>query len=172
MTTAMIALAFFPALLVLAAVYDLTTMTIPNWLNALVVLSFVLFAPMTGMGLEAMLGHLGAGALMFAIGIMMFALGWMGGGDAKLIAGVAMWCGWSALMPFLVLAAIFGGILTVAIVLTRTMPLPPFLCRIEWVMRLHDRHTGVPYGIALAAAGLLIYQDLSLFPLLHTRAFG
>ena len=56
-------------------------------------------------------------------------------------------------------ASIFGGILTLAIIKFRLMPLPAALAEQRWVKRLHKLDGGVPYGIALAAAALLIYPE-------------
>jgi prepilin peptidase CpaA len=56
-------------------------------------------------------------------------------------------------------AAIFGGLLTLAILQFRKWPLPAALLSQEWVKRLHDRDTGVPYGIALAIGALMIYPE-------------
>jgi prepilin peptidase CpaA len=49
--------------------------------------------------------------------------------------------------------------LTVLILKFRVNPLPPILAHQDWVQRLHDKDAGVPYGIALAAAALLVYPD-------------
>ena len=52
-------------------------------------------------------------------------------------------------------AAICGGLLTLGLLTARATTLPAMLARHAWIARLHDRGAGVPYGIALAAAGLL-----------------
>ncbi|GFO82863.1 MAG: hypothetical protein A49_24900 [Methyloceanibacter sp.] len=45
------------------------------------------------------------------------------------------------------------------LLLMRSLPLPATLYSQQWITRLHDSKEGVPYGIALAAAGLLVYPD-------------
>ena len=50
-----------------------------------------------------------------------------------------------------------GGVLSVAIILLRTIPLPSFALGWTWLSRLHDTKNGIPYGIALAGAALVIY---------------
>jgi prepilin peptidase CpaA len=45
----------------------------------------------------------------------------------------------------------------------RRWPLPAAFVRVGWIARLHDGSTGIPYGIALAAAGLLTYSDTAIF---------
>jgi hypothetical protein len=87
------------------------------------------------------------------IAFVMFNLGWIGGGDAKLAAATAAWLGWAAILDYGLAAALFGGILTLIILGARTAPLPAVFGRIDWLARLHNANAGVPYGIALAAAG-------------------
>ena len=53
--------------------------------------------------------------------------------------------------------AIGGGGLTVAVLMLRWVSLPGFARRWTWLARLHNPDCGVPYGIALAAAALLVY---------------
>src|SRR5688572_22236745 len=94
----------FPAIMICAAVSDLLTMRIPNWLTGGLVLIFPLIALLAGLELSALLGHLAAGLLLLAVGVAMFVPGWMGGGDAKLLAGIGLWFGLSfTLANFLLL---------------------------------------------------------------------
>jgi prepilin peptidase CpaA len=86
-------------------------------------------------------------------------MGWIGGGDAKLAAATALWFGFDHLLPYLFYASLLGGALTLLLLSFRTLPLPQYLAAQQWVQRLHDKKSGVPYGIALAAAALLVYPD-------------
>jgi prepilin peptidase CpaA len=86
-------------------------------------------------------------------------MGWIGGGDAKLAAATALWLGFDFLPSYLIYASLFGGALTLALLQFRKWPLPAMLAEQDWVVRLHRDDTGVPYGIALAAAALAIYPD-------------
>ncbi|MFN5716783.1 MAG: peptidase, partial [Bradyrhizobium sp.] len=63
------------------------------------------------------------------------------------------------LLPYLVLASLFGGALTVLLLQLRQWPLPYPLASQAWLSRLHDKQTGIPYGIALALGALLIYPE-------------
>ena len=63
----------------------------------------------------------------------------------------------------MVYAALLGGVLTLSVLALRQLPLTPFLARFVWLERLHDRKSGVPYGVALAAAGLLTYSNSAVF---------
>src|SRR6185312_1116623 len=91
------------------------------------------------------------------------ALGWIGGGDAKLFAAVALWLGFTDMMVYALVASICGGALTLAILLLRQCPLPALLARQSWLLRLHDEHSGIPYGVALAAGAFLILPSTEIF---------
>ena len=41
--------------------------------------------------------------------------------------------------------------------------MPPQLATTDWLARLHKKDNGVPYGIALAAAGLLLYPETAIW---------
>ena len=150
-------LGFFPAIMALCASTDLLTMTIPNRLCGILVLGYFLLAPAFQTPGEVILLNLSCGVTILAITFVMFALGWIGGGDAKLAAATALWMGWSLVLDFGTTAAVCGGFLTLGILAARMTPLPAILERRAWIARLHDRKSGVPYGIALAAAGMAQY---------------
>lgn len=153
----------FPAAMAFAGSMDLFTMTIPNRISIGLIIGFVVAAPFSGMDAMGLLGHVGAGALMLAVGIGMFALGWLGGGDAKLLAAAALWLGFDRLLEYLLYVAMAGGLLALSILIYRSIAPPLWLCREEWAMRLHAKTGGIPYGIALAAAGLLVYPSTIWF---------
>lgn len=147
----------FPAAMALAGSMDLFTMTIPNRITVGLVIGFVIAAPFAGLGWWGLASHVGAFVLMLAIGIFLFAMGWFGGGDAKLLAATALWIGLDRLFEYVVLTSIAGGALVMLILMYREMTPPVWLCTQEWAARLHKDAGGIPYGIALAAAGLWVY---------------
>jgi prepilin peptidase CpaA len=149
-------IAFFAACLVAAAISDALTMTIPNRLTLALAAAFPVAGLFLGMDIVTLGWHLAAGMLVLAVTFGLFAMGWFGGGDAKLAAGTALWLGFDLLLPWLLITSLFGGALTIIILLVRQMPLPGMLARQEWVLRLHAPETGVPYGIAIAAGGLWV----------------
>lgn len=157
MLTQAIILTLFPAVMAFAASSDLLTMTIANRVSLILVGGFVLLAVLTGMSPVAVAWHFAAGAAVLALTFVMFSCGWVGGGDAKLAAATALWFGFAHLFDYLVYASLLGGALTLALIQFRMLPLPAPLARREWIDRLHRRGGGVPYGIALAAAALLVY---------------
>ena len=134
-------------------------MTISNRVTLILVAGFFALALFTGMNLNAVMWHSVAALAVLAVTFVFFAQGWIGGGDAKLAAATALWLGFDHLLPYVLYASIFGGILTIAMIRFRLMPLPAALAEQDWVKRLHKLDGGVPYGIALAAAALLIYPD-------------
>lgn len=161
-----VALLVFPLLMAFAASSDLLTMRISNRLVLLLVAAFALIALPAGLPLQTLGLHLAAAALVLAVAFAFFAFGWIGGGDAKLAAATALWVGFPLLVHYLVYAALLGGALTLLILTARRWPLPVPLMNVPWVGRLHDGKAGIPYGIALAAAGLLVYPQTPLFGLL------
>jgi prepilin peptidase CpaA len=154
-----------PLLLVASAGWDLASFTIPNFLNLAVVGAFLLFALAAGLSWPLLGWHLLAGLLGLGLGFTLFALGWIGGGDAKLFAGVALWLGFSDLLAYALVASICGGALTIAIILLRQMPLPALLARQGWFARLHDARSGIPYGVALAAGAFFLLPSSEIFRL-------
>jgi len=153
----------FPAAMAFAGAMDLLTMTIPNRVSIVLVAAFAVAAAMLGIGWWALASHIAAGLLMLVVGIGMFALGWLGGGDAKLLAATALWLGFEQLLPYLLLTAIAGGALALAILAYRRMMLPLWLARQGWALHLHGAKSGIPYGIALAAAGLQVFPSTIWF---------
>jgi prepilin peptidase CpaA len=152
-------LLLFPALMAFAAASDLLTMTISNRVSLLLVAGFLVMAVGSGMSLQDLLSHAGAGLAVLAVAFLCFAMGWIGGGDAKVAAASALWFGFDFLLPYLVIASVFGGVLTLLLLQFRRWPLPAQLYNQGWLLRLHGPDSGIPYGIALALGALLIYPQ-------------
>jgi prepilin peptidase CpaA len=150
-------------LMIFAAVSDLFTMTISNRVSIALVVIFIPLAYLSGMTPADIGIHLAIGFGLLVVTFFMFAFGWIGGGDAKLAAATAIWVGWDQLADYGLDAALLGGVLTLGILQLRRWPLPEWANSVEWLPRLHDRNAGVPYGIALAAAGLFVYPETHLW---------
>src|ERR1700757_2803569 len=97
-------LMFFPALMAFAAASDLFTMTISNRISLALVAGFALLAAFGGMGTHDVMLHLAAGAIVLVCAFTFFAMGWVGGGDAKLASAIALWLGFTWLFDYLVYA--------------------------------------------------------------------
>lgn len=162
-TTAFL-VATYAAALVVAAVWDAWKFRIPNILPAALLVAFVP-AALVGPQPVEWTWHLGMGVAVFLVGALLFARGLLGGGDVKLAAACALWMG-PTLPTFLVFMMILGGAITVVLLALRyglmvaklyvpqlqEMPLPKILTCGE----------GVPYGIAIAGAGLWMAPRLPL----------
>lgn len=158
-----LALFVFPVLMAYAASSDLLTMRIANWLvlvltGAYFALAFIAQLPLAEIGMSV-----AGAAIVLAIAFAFFAFGWIGGGDAKLVSATTLWVGVGLTLPYLIYSALLGGTLTMAILTIRRYPLPPPFAGTPWIDRLHDKKSGVPYGIALAAAALLTYPQTTIF---------
>lgn len=167
MLTDGIRLLLFPALMAFAASSDLFTMTISNRLSLALTAGFFLLTLIIGMSWPVIGLHIAAAALVLVFSFGFFSQGWIGGGDAKLVAATALWFGFDFLLDYLIYASIFGGVLTLVLIQFRKLPLPDALSRQPWILRLHESGGGVPYGIALAAAALVVYPKTGWMP-----AFG
>ena len=150
-------LIIFPVLMAIAAISDLVTMRIPNWLALALVAVFAALAAWAQIPLADIGMHVLAGLVVLVGAFGFFMLGWMGGGDAKLAAAVALWFGFPLLLPYLIHATLLGGALTLLVIIWRRIPMPGPVTGVGWVGRLYDRKTGIPYGIALAVAGIWLY---------------
>ena len=154
-----------PLLLAVAGVFDLASFTIPNFLQAALVASFVAFVFATHLRAPDIGLHLLAGFIGLAIGFTLFVLGYVGGGDAKLFAAVVLWLGFKDLMPYTLVATMLGGVLTLGLMGLRHLPLPALLARQSWILRLHDERAGIPYGVALAAGVFVVLPGTEIFHL-------
>jgi prepilin peptidase CpaA len=152
----------FPLCLAVAAFSDMFTMTIPNRVSAILLVTFVLVAPLAGLTLLDMGMHMLAGLLVFAVCFTLFAMNVMGGGDAKLLTASAVWFGFDfSLVEFLIYVSFFGGVLTLGILALRShtnsilasgLPIPDHLMTAK----------KVPYGIAIGVAGFAAYPSSPL----------
>jgi len=150
-------LTIFPAAMAFAAATDLITMKVPNRIVLALVAGFFLAAALAGLSWSDIGMHIAVGCAALIVGFALFAPGWIGGGDAKLFAATALWLGPNFLLDYTLTAALLGGVLTLFILSMRRLPFPSALSNQGWLLKLHDTKEGVPYGIALAAAGLLVY---------------
>ncbi len=139
-----ILLGILALLLVVAAVIDVRTFTISNRLNLGVALMAPLYWWSAHLPLWPDIGiQVAIAAGVFALLAVAFYAGMMGGGDVKLAAALALWFSPQSTLRFLVFMSIAGGVLTLVVV---------------GLHRLKKRpgKPEVPYGVAIAAGGLLI----------------
>jgi prepilin peptidase CpaA len=149
----------FPAAVIVAAVRDATTFTIPNWLCAVAALAFFPVALACGLSPMGYLLALGLFVAALAAGMAMFAFGWIGGGDAKLFAVCGLWLGGAAIWPFLAWTAVAGGALALGLLFGRRMAQAVPLAQAPWLARLLTPGENVPYGVAIAVGALAAFPE-------------
>jgi prepilin peptidase CpaA len=158
-SAATVAAIFFPAMMIFAGIMDLMTLKIRNVLVLAIALGFFILAPLAGFSLEEIGWSVAVAAMVFAFTFVFFALGWIGGGDAKLAFATALWFGPQFVLPYFTLTMILGGVLTLIIIVLRRSLLPAPVLRVQWVAQLCDSKSGVPYGAAMAPAALIIFPE-------------
>ena len=154
-------MAVFPLLVLTAAIKDARTYTIPNWISLALLAAFVPTAgaawlaqvPLSELGVSVAVGF----AALIA-GMAMFAFGWIGGGDAKLLAASTLWIGLPGLAPFLFWTTIAGGGLAMMLLVARRHGAQFVGGNVPvWVGRLFSRDADVPYGVAIAFGALMAF---------------
>lgn len=162
----LVLISVFPLLVIIAALQDLTTFTIPNWISVTLALAFYPVALAMGapLGVIGMCTLVGVAGLL--IGMVMFALNWIGGGDAKLLAAASLWIGWPAVLPFVLATAVAGGALALALLQMRSGLLRRYFTGGPgWLERLATEGGDAPYGVAICAGALFILPQSALLRL-------
>ncbi|WP_304166126.1 prepilin peptidase [Phenylobacterium aquaticum] len=156
-------LSTFPALVIVAGMRDVTSYTIPNWISLALIAAFVPAALAGGLTLPAIGLQLAFGVVALVAGMAMFALGWIGGGDAKLFAAVGLWLGWPASITYLLVTGVTGGALAVGLLSLRSLWMRPYVQGgPPWFGRLATPGENVPYGFAIAAGALTAFPASAL----------
>ena len=151
-----------PLLLVVAAWSDITTMTIPNWISGILLVSYFILAPIFGLS-WADIGWASLNAFaVLLIGMFLFAMKWLGGGDAKLLTATALWFGFPAAWTYIVVVMAFGGGVAFGLIMFRKLALPSPVQGVEWVQKLHAPDGDLPYGTAIAIAGLVLLSEVPM----------
>lgn len=152
-------LLIFPFALIFAGISDAMSFTIPNRVSVALFIGFILLVPFSGLSLAEVGTHIITGFVMLLIGFVLFARGYLGGGDAKIIAAASLWLGPDLVGPFILFAAFYGGILSVICLYLYNTPLPVFLSGQRWLLNFQTGTAAVPYGIAIGFAGLSVYPQ-------------
>ena len=162
----------YPCCLLWASWTDATTMTIPNRLNLILAAAFVPVALLvtTPLSLADWGWHIGLALGGLVLGMICFALRFMGGGDAKLIAAAALWFDKTGFFALLVYTALAGGVLTLGLLAARKTfwfyaPKAP-----AWLQKHLEPKGDIPYGIAICVGGLFAIVHGDLWPQLTAWA--
>lgn len=154
-------LGMLPILMIVAGLYDLTTMKIPNWIPLALMAAFFPAVLMVGLPSGGIAIHLGIGVAALLVGMALFALNWVGGGDAKLLAVGCLWMGLSGSLMFVLYSAVIGGLFCLALITARKIA-PSYPGVPAWATRLLEPKGDVPYGVALAGGALLVFPNSPL----------
>ena len=160
MQTAVLVVAI--GILSIIAYGDVRTRRIPNVLAGVIAVLGLMRVLLVHDPVAA--GHtLAASASVFTVAFLLFWCGTIGGGDAKLVAAMALLIGYQDLFNFLFLMSLCGGALALAI-LARDKLRPRFW-RVSRPPRMPATETTeciataarstVPYGVAIAAAAVI-----------------
>jgi prepilin peptidase CpaA len=134
-------------LLVSAGIEDARTREIANWKNAAIALLAPAWWYANGLDFwPDMAVQVGVAAIVFAILLLVFHFGLMGGGDVKLIVALALWLPLPTFLSMLMVMSIAGGVVTLVMMLDRA------------IKKTRDQ-VEVPYGVAIAIAGLLALRE-------------
>lgn len=149
----------FPVLITYAALRDMFSFTIPNGISLTLLCGYFLVTIAEGnFWSYAMLSNISAGVVVLIVVAILFYRSLLGGGDAKLIAVVSMWMGWSNLLPFLMFMSLAGGVLAFVWLIAKRLAgsklMPP------WANHYFSSTDGLPYGIAIATAGVAVFFSL------------
>jgi prepilin peptidase CpaA len=157
-----------PILAILAALKDLTSYTIPNWISLGLAGAFVVAAAGAGLPLQVVGVHVAAGFVALLAGMVLFAAGWIGGGDAKLLAACCLWFGWPGVRDFLLDTALAGGGFALLLIAARGQMVRAFLPLTGWAGRLTTPGAPAPYGVAIALGALIAFPSSEWLRFLHT----
>ena len=141
----------FVGLLIAATITDIIWLRIPNWIPAGIALLFLGAAMAEPRSLGWWGSHLGAGGIVLLVGMAVFAWGKIGGGDVKLLTGVALWFGLSPLPALLLAIGVVGGVVSIACIVLRGYGSSAVLEYFGMRAVALEKGQGVPYAVAIAA---------------------
>ncbi|MBV7520946.1 prepilin peptidase [Ensifer sp. ENS12] len=103
--------------------------------------------------LDGVGGDIGAGLLLFTLGVALWSFRLFGAGDAKLFLPIGLFVGWHGMLPFAVFLLI-GGILTM---LALRLPMPLAFAHYAVIMRIEEIRVSrkIPYGVIMVFAALV-----------------
>lgn len=144
-------IAILAAALIVAALGDWRTRIIPNWLNGAIALLAIPFWWASGLSLwPEVAAQIAAGLTLFLLFALAFRVGAMGGGDVKLVAALGLWLPVGATVKLLVIMSLAGGVLTL-------------LMLVRQRVGRHEGAVEVPYGVAIAFAGMWLISERYLY---------
>ncbi len=152
-----------PVFFALGAMTDVLSYRIPNWIPGVLIVLFAAAIPLADMPLQLAGAHAIVFAVALLLGMGLFALNLVGGGDAKFFAAIALWMGPTMIGKYALAFALVGGAFALVILLLRRLPMPDSAARIPGLGQLLLPGAGMPYGVALGLGGLIVLPGTYLF---------
>jgi prepilin peptidase CpaA len=152
MMAAQLILYLLSALLIAAAFQDMAKLTIANIFPTLILLLFPVWVAVVGPEADIWMNGVNF-LIIFGVGLGLFALKWLGGGDVKLFAATALWFDFSGIVPLVFYVTMAGAGLTIILALLRRMVPAGVKSRFEWA--IFERKGPIPYGVAIAIGAIL-----------------
>ncbi|XBQ14828.1 MAG: prepilin peptidase [Oceanicaulis sp.] len=153
----------FAVLMGWAAWRDVASYTIPNWIPAAMIGLWLVAAPFLGLGWVGAGQSLAVFAVALAIGLAVWAPGWLGGGDVKLIAAGALWFGWPDAVAFVLYALVLGGVLALALLTLRRFT-PALKISADLIGKTPlASGAPAPYAVAIAGSALVLLPGSVVF---------
>jgi len=147
------------AITLAAAVIDVISYRIPNTLVASLIVLFFVVALINFNQLQFTdwIVHIGVGAGVLGIGVVLYAFRQMGAGDAKLLSALALWAGIGGVVPLLFFVSVCGlvGMLTIVLLRILVPRFQPSLAEKGSLPRVLKKGQGVPYGIGIAPGAII-----------------
>lgn len=106
--------------LLYAALQDYRSMRIPNWISIAIASGFFLYAGTHWFHVNFSM-HILIAVVLFVVTYSFWMLGWLGGGDVKILTAVGLWLGPVYSLPFIVLLAVFSGVLSIGLLIVKRM---------------------------------------------------
>ena len=152
-----------------AAVNDVMWFRIPNVVPIAILALYPAYLLSGGPGFAQLHWALAIAGATFLIGAFMFSRGWMGGGDVKLLAALALWAGPTHFPTLILVTSVAGGVLALIGLM------PGRASMVSWVAlnfrialalpeapRSASGRRTIPYGVAIAIGGLFMCAELKL----------
>jgi len=161
-TVTLLLLSILPCMAIVAGLHDVTTMKIPNWISGLLIIAFFPTAFLVGLPPMVVLMHVGIAFAALLVGMVLFARGYIGGGDAKLISASCLWMGLTGSGMFLVWTGLAGGLVCLGLIAARAQLQSYTTGAPGWVAQLMEPRGDLPYGVAIAVGALMAYPGSGL----------
>ena len=142
-----------------SAISDIRFLRIRNGVLALGAAAFIPVSFAIDMPAADIAAAIVVSLAVLAGGFILFALGVIGGGDAKLATVAVLWCGAAQAIPFLLNSALLGGLLAIVLITVRRLLRGDAGNRFRGVAALQEGHGEMPYGVALALSGFTVLPN-------------